>query len=373
MKKTHVLHIAQHIEIGGLESLVVEICTHLDRSIFNVSILCLAGYDERYAARLRSAGIEIQLIEKRGNFDVAFFRDVGRYVKEVRADVLHAHSGCFLEAAIISRISRVDKVVFTAHGMPLSNDVQAILEDRLAAFAFHEIVAVSDEIAAEMKTRLPWVRDRIRVILNGVDTDRYRSTIPRERSSTLLGDYDLSEDTFLIGSVGRLESVKNYPMLLRALAALPEDSQSKAHLFLVGEGDSRAELRALANELGIANRVTFLGMQYHVHEILPLFDAFALSSVTEGTSISLLEAQACGLPAVVTDVGGNSRIVQDGRTGFLCDLNDDDAMSLALHRLQSDPRLAKQMGNAARSRVQEEFDLRSTVGEYEQIYRRSSP
>jgi glycosyltransferase involved in cell wall biosynthesis len=182
--------------------------------------------------------------------------------------------------------------------------------------------------------------------------------------------YGLPADAFTVGSVGRLEPEKNYSMLLRAFALLAAGSSRPACLVLVGEGSRRAELEAQAAELGIADRVRFLGMQYRVSEILPLLDVFVLTSLTEGTSISLLEAQASGVPAVVTDVGGNGFIVRDGENGFLCAVNDDTAMAEMMCRLRDEPALARRMAEAARRRVRDGLDLGSMVRGYEHLYRR---
>jgi glycosyltransferase involved in cell wall biosynthesis len=182
--------------------------------------------------------------------------------------------------------------------------------------------------------------------------------------------YGLPADVFTVGSVGRLEPVKNYPMLLRAFALFAADFSKPTCLVLVGEGSRKSELEALAEELGITAQVRFLGMQYRVHEILPMLDAFVLTSLTEGTSISLLEAQASGVPAVVTDVGGNGFVVRDGENGFLCAVDDDAAMAAAFAWLRDNPAPARRMAQAARKRVMKGLDLGSMVREYAQLYRR---
>lgn len=371
MTKINVLHVTQYIEIGGLETLIVEICKKMDKSRFQVSILCLGGYDENYGAELRSAGVEIDVIRKQGKFDLGFFRKVCRFITEKRIDVLHAHGGCFLYAAIFSFFAKVKSFIFTAHGMPLSNSLQAVFEDRIAALRCQEIVAVSEEIKTTLARRMPWSKSRISVLLNGIDIDRFRPFTYDTERETMTDRYGLPQGAFLVGSVGRLEPVKNYSMLLRAFAGLPVNQGRRPHLVLVGEGSCRDELESLAARLGVADRTTFLGMQYQVHEILPLLDAFVLSSLTEGTSISLLEAQACDVPAVVTDVGGNGVVIRDKQNGFVCPLNDDEAMTAALQKLQTDPDLARDMGAAARHRVLEEFDLNSMVRRYETLYRRT--
>lgn len=370
MQKKNVLHVTQYIEIGGLETLIVEICKKMDKDLFKVSVLCLGGYDESYAADLREFGVDISVIKKNAKFDFLFFRRVCCFIRKNKIDVLHAHGGCFLYAAIFTFLSGLKKFIFTAHGMPLSHNVKEVLEDRIAGLVCNKIVAVSDEIKDTFISRIPWSKNKVSVIINGIDIDCFRPLEDSSIRNTLIDRYGLPHNSFIIGSVGRLESIKNYPMLLRAFAGLVQGQDGNAHLVLVGEGSQRSVLQALAEEFGVADRVTFLGMQYQVHEILPLFDVFVLSSLTEGTSISLLEAQACGVPAVVTDVGGNGAVVCHGENGFLCKLDDDIAMTQALSHLQTDVALVQRMGVSARERVCVKFDLNSMVRRYEQLYRR---
>jgi glycosyltransferase involved in cell wall biosynthesis len=214
---------------------------------------------------------------------------------------------------------------------------------------------------------MPLSKGKMVPILNGIDTDRFRPFADVAERQRMLARYNLPEGSFLIGTVGRFDPVKNYPMLLRAFARLPRGIR-EPHLVFVGDGPCRRELEKMAEEMGIAGRVTFLGRQYRVHEILPLLDVFVLSSITEGTSVALLEAQACGVPAVVTDVGGNGFIVSHGENGFLCEVNDDSAMADDLERLRGDCGLALSMGLRARARVIDLFGLESMVRRHERIY-----
>ncbi|MFZ0945097.1 MAG: glycosyltransferase [Syntrophobacteraceae bacterium] len=367
--KVNILHVSQYIEIGGLETLIVEMCKKIDKEIFNVDILCLNGFDDKYVENIRQFDIGISVIRKNYKFDYSFIRKVCRYINEKEIDVVHAHGGCFFYSALFSAFSKSKRFIYTAHGMPLSNDVKSILEDQIAGLFCDDIVAVSDEIHATFSHRIPGAKEKIKVIINGIDTDRFRPFPDDSRRVAMAERYRLPKDCFIVGSVGRLEPVKNYPLLLRAFARMEaEPGKRPSHLVLVGEGSQRAELEALAGNLGLSGRVSFLGMQYLVHDILPLFDAFVLSSFTEGTSISLLEAQACGVPAVVTDVGGNGLVVRHGENGFLCPSNEDAAMATDLRCLRDDPLPAQRMRAAARKRVTEEFDLDSMVRRYEELY-----
>jgi glycosyltransferase involved in cell wall biosynthesis len=367
MKKRRVMHVALSLDIGGLETVIKELCQRLDSSRFTSEVLCLQGYDPDNVGELKARDIPIHLMRKRYKFDLGYFFRVARLIRRQGIDVLHAHSGCFFYAAIFARLAGVKRFIYTAHGLPILNRLQDRIEDNLAGMVCSAIVPVSDEIRQVLEGRMPLSKGKMVPILNGIDTDRFRPFADVAERQRMLARYNLPEGSFLIGTVGRFDPVKNYPMLLRAFARLPRGIR-EPHLVFVGDGPCRRELEKMAEEMGIAGRVTFLGRQYRVHEILPLLDVFVLSSITEGTSVALLEAQACGVPAMVTDVGGNGNIVSYGENGFLCDVNDDSAMAGALERLRGDCGLAQSMGLRARARVIDLFGLESMVRRHERIY-----
>jgi sugar transferase (PEP-CTERM/EpsH1 system associated) len=369
MQKQRVMHVTLSLNIGGLETVIKELSLRLDPSRFSSEVLCLRGYDEDNIRGLKEAGVPVHLLRKRHKFDLGYFWRVAKLLRRQKIDILHAHSGCFFYAALFARLAGVRRFVYTAHGLPVLNRLQDRIEDNLAGLVCSAIVPVSEEIKTVLEQRMPLAKGKMVPILNGIDTDRFRPFDDEAERQQVLAKYSLPKDTFLVGSVGRLDPVKNYPMLLRAFARLVCEAACNAHLVMVGEGPCRDELEQLAAELGIADQVTFLGRQYRVFEILPLLDAFVLSSITEGTSVALLEAQACGVPAVVTDVGGNGFIVRQAVNGFLCKVDDDAVMAASLECLHKNNHLVHRMGFAARTRVLDKFDLNAMVRQHENLYR----
>jgi glycosyltransferase involved in cell wall biosynthesis len=365
----HVMHVVQCIEMGGLETLVVEMCKHTDNSIFKVSVLCLDKYDEEYVFDLIKLGIEIFTVRKYGKFDISFIRRAKNLILDKNVDILHAHSGCLFYAALFSIFCKIKIFIFTAHGMPIFNTFKDIIEDNIASFSCYKIISVSNEINNRLKSRMPLARKKISLIINGVNSSKFVPSHSLEERNLIRIKYELSPHDFVIGSVGRLEAVKNYDMLLKAFSVICSDSKNnKSHMVLIGDGSRRKHLEEMAARMGLAEHVSFLGMQYRINEILPMFDVFVLSSITEGTSIALLEAQSCGIPAVVTDVGGNGFVVRHGENGFLCAVDDVEAMATALRRLRDEPETAKNMAQAARQRVLDGLDLNSMIVQYQRLY-----
>jgi glycosyltransferase involved in cell wall biosynthesis len=364
-----VLQITQFLEIGGLETLVIEFSRQLKKKGVEVELLCLNEVDEKYAGILRKNNIPVHVIPEQSRLNFNFFRRGSTFIRRNQFEIVHAHSGCHLNAAIFARIAGVPKFIYTAHGMPMYTRLRDRLEDSLACSMTSHVISVSHEIEIFLKKWFWFPRCQFKTIINGVDTNKFKPLADRSQKLKLLEKYRLPAERILFGSVGRLATVKNYPMTLHALKRLVDAGVKNIGFVLVGEGSQEQHLAELADKLNISNYVYFLGMQYNIHEILPLFRFFVLSSLTEGTSISLLESQSCGIPAVVTDVGGNSVVVSHKENGYLCPLNDDEKMARFMKELINNNGLADEMGENARKRVKQYFSVETMTEQYLQIYR----
>jgi glycosyltransferase involved in cell wall biosynthesis len=172
----------------------------------------------------------------------------------------------------------------------------------------------------------------------------------------------------VIGIAARFASVKDHATLLRAFGRV-RVVRPDAKLVLAGDGELRGDLEALGDELNLGESVRFLGVRRDVPELLATWDVFCLSSLSEGTSVTLLEAMAAGLPTVVTDVGGNPEIVEHGATGLLAPRGDDAGLADAMLALLADPQRRRRMGEAGRERVTRLFTLDRMIEDYRRLYR----
>lgn len=362
-----VLQITSTLEIGGMETLIVELSNQLSEHDIYVEIICFSDVDPDYVIELKKHKIPIHIFKKKHRLDVVFWSQMVRFMRKQNFDIVHSHGGCALQAALCSRLAGINNI-YTAHGMPISTSWKDRIEDTFACLLIDKIVAVSHELEAHLRKWHLLCLSCYTTIINGVDTGKYRPLQTVRDKKRFLEKYHLPSDTFIIGSVGRLESLKNYEMLLYAFAQLFSQHKANLQLVLVGEGDQKEKLSHLANSLGIRDSVCFLGMQYNVYEILPLFNVFVLSSLTEGTSIALLEAQSCGVPAIVTDVGGNGFIISHKENGFLCPLNDIRGMTKYLKVLCNNYGLRKAMGERARQCIVNNFSLNTMTQKYKKLY-----
>jgi len=357
-----VLHFVDALLRGGAERLVVELATRSDRERFDPAVACFR--QEAFAEELAAAGRRVHVVPKRRAFDFGLLLALVRLLRRERVGVVHSHD---LQSAtyglMAGKLARVP-VALTIHGLGIFRQKRSsTLLPRLprwldcVVFVGHWL----QRLAAEEFGVRP---RRAMVVHNGADVEMFR---PGEPDPELRAELQLEAGVSVVGTVGNLRPVKDYPCLLRAFAVARSRVPS-AVLVLVGDGAERPALEALAGELGIADAVRFAGARTDVPELLRLFDLFALSSKTEGISVALLEAMATGLPAVVTDTGGNPEVVVEGQSGHLVPVGDYRLLGEALAGLLADRARRRAWGQAARARVEQEFSLDRMVREYESIY-----
>jgi sugar transferase (PEP-CTERM/EpsH1 system associated) len=248
----------------------------------------------------------------------------------------------------------------------------ALLRRLHAVFVDHFVV-VSRHLGEYLTRRAGVAPARIEQIYNGVDVDRF---IPRQGPRAAAApDGFWGERSFVIGTVGRLQPVKDQATLLDAAAQFIQGHPSLAdslRIVIVGGGPHEVQLRQRAAALGLKGRTWFTGPVTDVPALLSSFDVFVLPSLMEGVSNTLLEAMACGLPVVVTAVGGNTELVRDGKNALLFAPRDVERLAEHLARLAADRESAATMGRHSRALAVADFSLETMVRRYGDVYRRMS-
>jgi glycosyltransferase involved in cell wall biosynthesis len=349
--------------IGGAERQAMLLAKGLRRRGWRVSVVALSGSGGAAAEELRSVGVAfISLEMRKGLADPRGWIRFHRWLRRERPDVLHAH---LPHAAWLARWSRlaapVPVVIDTLHsshtgslGRRAGYRCSMRLTDHVTTVSH---AAASAHLAAGMVGG-----NNLTVLGNGIELDAWAPDAQTRRAARRelgLGD------EFLWLAVGRLDRVKDYPALLNALAGLP----APARLLIAGAGPLHAELVQLAARLGLEQRARFLGFQPKVQRWMRAADGFVLSSLREGLPMVLLEAGACGVPVVATDVGGTREAVVDGLTGWLAPACDVDALAQAMANLMRTPiEERRAMGERARKMVRERFGLESVLDRWEQLY-----
>jgi glycosyltransferase involved in cell wall biosynthesis len=319
-----------------------------------------------WAERVREMGAPFYLLGKRPGLDPRMVPALMRLLRREGVDVLHAHNQAAAFYGGLAGLLLRRPMVITRHGASFGRDRSHLWLGRLGARLARRVVCVGEEArqVARQVDRVP--ESHLRLIYNGADTALYRPDPEARASARAELGLAPTEPAFI--SVGRLSPEKDYLTLLQALALLGRQGPVP-RLLMVGDGPERPALERTAGEMGLGKAVLWLGERQDVPRLLAACDVFALSSLSEGVSIAVLEAMAAGLPAAVTRVGGNPELVEQGRSGLLVPPADPAALASALGRLLGDPAGARAMGQAARARTEERFSLATTARAYAELYR----
>ncbi len=366
-----VLFVITGLAYGGAETQVVHLATQLKMRGWEIRVVTLIP-PKAYGEELETAGIPVVSLNIRNKFpDPRPIFRLACLIRTWQPHIVHSH---MVHANLFARITRIftpmPVLICTAHNI---NEKGRKGSGRLREWTYRltdplcDLTTQVSQVGLERYIRVGAVpREKIRYIPNGVDTERFRpDSAVRARLREELG----LRDAFVWLAVGRFEKPKDYPTMLQAFAQVLE-GQREAVLLVAGDGPLRPAMEELAHELGIAERVRFLGIRRDVPELMNTADAYLMSSSWEGMPMVLLEASATGLPIVATHVGGNPEIVLDGKTGFLVPSKNPKALAQAMLRLMSIPERERQkMGEAARRHIEANFSLDRVVEQWEILYR----
>ncbi len=353
------------LAVGGAETQLVRVATRLKKRGWDVRVVTLMP-PRAYVDVLEQAGIPVTTLgirDKRPTLRPIW--RLARIIRESKPTILHSH---MVHANILTRVTRmlapVPVLVCSARSIREGGKMREWLyrfTDPLCDLTTH----VCDAGAQR------YIRERIvpphkmRVVYNGVDVEQFH---PDQHKRQGMRRDAQTDHRFVWLAVGRLEAPKDYPTLIRAFARVSA-AREDILLWIVGDGPLREQVEALAREMGLQQHVRFWGVRADISDLMNAADAFVMSSSREGLPNVLLEAQACGLPAVVTDVGGNAEVVIHEETGFIVPPQNPDVLAEAMLRLMNLPvEMRQQMGRLARQRVEQKFSLESVVTQWENLY-----
>lgn len=365
-RRIRVLHLVHNIDHGGMERMIAEMARRTDRAVFDVHILALGylGHFGPEAAAVATVGVARPMPA----WSMLYPGTLAAEIREIAPDVVHAHSGVWYKAIRAAAMARVPARIYTDHGRQHPDPLLYRMIDRRASARTHRVVAVSEALATHMAG---FVTDatRIRVIANGVDTERFAPDVAAR--DAVRNELGIAPEAPLIGSTGRFDPVKGYDVMIRAFARLLEDWRDgeAPTLLLVGDGPDGEMLRALARDCGVADRVRFLGWRADVERLVASLDLFTLASHSEGTSVSLLEAMSTGVCPAVTDVGGNATVLGPELRHRLVPAASPDALAAAYHTGLTDADSRRNDARVSRRRVVDSFSLDGAVRDYETLYR----
>jgi glycosyltransferase involved in cell wall biosynthesis len=365
-KRLSVLHVTFNMGFGGTEQVIYQIIHGLGNSAVRNEVLCIDGYTGSIGETLKNEGIRLIEMKRQPGFDWRLAKKIRKLILEREYDIVHCHQYTPYLYGFLGSIGTPAKVVFTEHGRfhPDRYRYKAMLINPLIAMFTKSIVAISGATRDALANYEFIPKNKIKVIYNGI-AGFTRSEIQIE---TLKKDLGIDGIQHILGTVSRLDPVKNQTMMLRAFSQVLE-THPDCKLLMVGDGPDRQLLEQYSVELAIQDQIIFTGFKSNPERYLACMDIFLLSSHTEGTSMTLLEAMSIGVPTVATRVGGNPEIILDGETGILTKPEDTKEFSEAICFLLSDPDAAAAMSVNSKIRFNDYFKSSVMIDKYLSTYR----
>lgn len=319
---------------------------------------------------------EIRVIEmnKRAGNDIMLPIRLATVLAKEKVCIVHSNNwGTLVECVLAAKWAGIRSVVHTQHGLDYewgvsrarSRSPLRMVAKRFFARGIKRFAAVSGEVREMLVKEWRIPANRVSVIHNGIPINpKLPLESEREEGRRRLG---WTPADFVIGSVGVFRPVKDFPMLIEAVARVIPRAPH-ARLVLIGDGPSKGEIEGAIDRLGLKPHVHFLGMRSDVGDLLPLLDLFVLSSLSEGVSLAILEAMAAGVPVVATRVGGNREIICEGETGILVSPRSPDETAAAILSFIQDKDRRREVGRRGEGRVRNLFAVDKMARGYEKLY-----
>lgn len=370
---TVVMHVVYSFDVGGLENVVVQLVNRLPPERYRHVLVSLTSLGAM-AQRLQPERVHTVALNKPPGHAVPLYPQLFRLFRQWRPAVLHTCNLAALEVQPLAWAAGVPRRVHAEHGWDAADprgDNRKYQWLRRAYRPFvSQYVAVSADLQAYLSHKVGVPPQRLRLVANGVDTDLFAPAASHP-APAVPGCPFVPGQHWLVGTVGRLQTVKNQPLLARAfvhwLAQRPQ-AAADARLLVVGEGPLRAEVEATLQTAGLQHLAWLPGARADIADVLRMLNVFVLPSQAEGTSCTLQEAMATGLPSIATAVGGTPQVLQHGVHGQLVPSDDVAALAQALDHYWLQRQEAAQHGQAARAHALARFGVGAMVRQYDALF-----
>ena len=370
MAKKKLLHIQLLPLLSGVQNMMLELLSHLDSEEYEIFVLSKPGGP--LVEAVQAAGYNYLPVNSlRRDFslwDIVSFFEILHLVRQHKFDIVHTHSSkTGFIGRIASRLGGVSKVVHTVHGFAI-HEHQSVLKniificlERIAGWFCDKMIFVNVFERKFAENRKIIAPAKSQTIYNTVNIDKFRYAVKE-----YVSDRDYVETPFTIGSVLRFTTQKNTLNTIKAAVQVCHRNEHIRFIF-IGDGDEFQQCRKVVAAENLNSRILLTGWQQEVEQLLPKLDAFLLYSRWEGLPISILEAMACGLPIICSDIKGNNELVTDNN-GILVKIDDDDKLITELARLPQRQSDLRRWSACSRKKVEENFGIERFVKEYRDIY-----
>jgi len=362
-----ILHVNTHVNIGGIGQYIVSLTKVLRRK--GVECFVASSGGDLRAELIRSDIRHIHLdIDTKFEFGPKVFcaaSSLAQVIKDEKIDLLHAHTRVSQVVSSLASQSAAIKYITTCHGY-----FKPRLSRRLFDTWGEKVVAISDAVSKHLKNDFKVKAKRIEVIYNGVDVNRFSKIYSADEISRAKRSLGLHSKCKVVGTMGRLSSVKGQKFLIEAMKEV-RSKTSDVQCLIIGSGPEEAALKSQAKSLGVEDRVVFTGAAYmDIALYLSCMDVFVLPSIKEGLGLALLEAMSSGRPCIASATGGICDIVKDGINGILTPVADTPAIASAILKILSNSALAEDIATHARDFVKNKFSIDVMADKMIDLYER---
>jgi len=375
-----IVHVVFRFDVGGLENGVVNLINHMPADAYRHAIIALTEVTE-FRKRINRDDVQFISLNKPPGHLFKLFPRLLRIFRELKPAIVHSRNLAALEVTVPAWLAGVPVRIHGEHGRDVgdldgSNRKYQWVRRLYNPFVSH-FIALSRDLESYLTGRVGIPVRKVTQIYNGVDAERFHPAVSPTPTAgvvppaSIVGCPFKRPEHWLVGTVGRMQTVKDQTLLARAfIRALELSPDLKTHLRLVmvGDGPLRAEVQGLLNAAGVADLAWLPGERHDVPDVLRGLDCFVLPSLAEGISNTILEAMASGLPVIATRVGGNPELVVEGQTGALVPVSDPDAMAQAIVSYAANPEQARAAGQAGRAEIERRFSMEAMVGGYRDLY-----
>jgi sugar transferase (PEP-CTERM/EpsH1 system associated) len=366
-----IAHIVHHFRVGGMENGMVNLINHMPQGHFNHVVICLSDFTD-FSERIRRDDVKFYALSKPAGRDVSWYFQLWRLLRKLRPDIVHTRNLSAIEGQFVAAAAGIRARIHGEHGRDMfdlhgENRKYNLLRKLVRPLVGHYI-AVSRDLEQWLIHTVGVAPQRVSQIYNGVDSVRYS---PRDSARAIGPDGFATESAFVIGSVGRMAEVKDYPNLVRAFIKLLEvepTARQYARLVIIGDGVSRETCLTLLKDAGAEQLAWLPGERSDVPALMRNMNLFVLPSLGEGISNTILEAMSCGLPVVATQVGGNPELVENGVTGALVPVSDTECLTQTLLKYFRNKKLLEEQGENSRKKIESDFSMSAMVRNYLSVY-----
>lgn len=366
-----IAHVMYRFDTGGLENGVVNLINHMPAEHYRHAVIALTEVTD-FRQRIKRDDVQFISLNKAPGHGFKLYPRLFKLFRELRPAIVHSRNLAALEVQFPAWLAGVPIRIHGEHGRDIGDlDGSNVTLQRVRRFYRPFVtyyLALSRDLAEYLTGIIRVPKNKVLQVYNGVDSIRFH---PGQPEQTVAGCPFSRPAHWLLGTVGRMQTVKDQPSLARAFIRALEIEpalKQRLRLVLIGDGPLRADCQQLLNAAGVAELAWLPGERSDIPELMRSLDCFVLPSLAEGISNTILEAMASGLPVIATEVGGNADLVSAGTTGAIVPSADPEAMAQEIVKLANQPDTAKNMGRAGRSAIEQKFSMEAMVAAYQGAY-----